>query len=148
MLAVFPEVRAVGVNDRRGVVVDTGLLLLIDREINTWLVSRASSTFSVNRRTVRHPLGIRVILRVLDLAYTGRKTVRRRSKDAQYYAYAERVPDGPTVTLMSELARETNQVLILRSMRRKQTGVYYNTAAVIDADGSYLGNTASITSRR
>ncbi|HEX3816374.1 MAG TPA: nitrilase-related carbon-nitrogen hydrolase [Mycobacteriales bacterium] len=60
-------------------------------------------------------------------------------QDPQYYGYAERVPDGPTVTAMAELARETRQVLVLPVYEEEQTGVYYNTAAVIDADGSYLG---------
>lgn len=60
-------------------------------------------------------------------------------QDAEYYGYAERVPDGPTVTRMQELAAETRQVLVLPVYEEEQTGVYYNTAAVIDADGSYLG---------
>jgi N-carbamoylputrescine amidase len=60
-------------------------------------------------------------------------------QDAEYYGYAERVPDGPTVTRMQELAAETGQVLVLPVYEEEQPGVYYNTAAVIDADGSYLG---------
>lgn len=60
-------------------------------------------------------------------------------QDAEYYGYAERIPDGPTVTRMRELAAETRQVLVLPVYEEEQTGVYYNTAAVIDADGSYLG---------
>ncbi len=60
-------------------------------------------------------------------------------QDPQYYSYAERVPDGPTITMMCDLARETHQVLIVPVYEEEQPGVYYNTAAVIDADGSYLG---------
>lgn len=60
-------------------------------------------------------------------------------QDPQFYSYAEPVPDGPTITLMRDVARETNQVLIVPVYEEEQTGVYYNTAAVIDADGVYLG---------
>ncbi len=60
-------------------------------------------------------------------------------QDPQFYGYAERIPDGPTITLMADLARETRQVLVVPIYEEEQTGVYYNTAAVIDADGTYLG---------
>jgi len=49
------------------------------------------------------------------------------------------VPDGPTVKLMQDLARELHMVLVVPVYEREQEGVYYNTAAVIDADGRYLG---------
>jgi beta-ureidopropionase len=49
------------------------------------------------------------------------------------------VPGGPTVQLMQELARQHGMVLVVPVYEEEQTGVYYNTAAVIDADGKYLG---------
>jgi len=60
-------------------------------------------------------------------------------QDPQYYRLVERVPDGPTVELMCSLARETQMVLVVPVYEEEQPGVYYNTAAVIDADGRYLG---------
>jgi len=60
-------------------------------------------------------------------------------QDPHYYSYTEAIPDGPTTRLMQELAKETGMVLIAPMYEEEQTGVYYNTAAVIDADGSYLG---------
>jgi beta-ureidopropionase len=60
-------------------------------------------------------------------------------QDPQFYGYAERIPDGPTISLMADLARETRQVLVVPIYEEEQTGVYYNTAAVLDADGTYLG---------
>ena len=60
-------------------------------------------------------------------------------QDPQYYGLVERVPDGPTVELMRSLARETGMVLVVPVYEEEQPGVYYNTAAVIDADGRYLG---------
>jgi N-carbamoylputrescine amidase len=60
-------------------------------------------------------------------------------QDADYYSYTEQIPDGPTTELMKEVAARHGVVLILPMYEAEQAGVYYNTAAVIDADGSYLG---------
>ena len=60
-------------------------------------------------------------------------------QDPQWYSWTEGVPDGPTVKLMQDLARELHLVLVVPVYEREQEGVYYNTAAVIDADGRYLG---------
>ncbi|MEU1282806.1 nitrilase-related carbon-nitrogen hydrolase [Kitasatospora sp. NPDC005856] len=60
-------------------------------------------------------------------------------QEAEHYRWAEAVPDGPTVRRMRELARELGLVMVVPVYEEEQTGVYYNTAAVIDADGSYLG---------
>jgi beta-ureidopropionase len=60
-------------------------------------------------------------------------------QDPQYYSYTEQIPDGPTTKLMQDLAKETKMVLIVPMYEEDQTGVYYNTASVIDADGTYLG---------
>src|SRR5262245_40645503 len=51
---------------------------------------------------------------------------------------AEAVP-GPTTERMAAYAKKYNMVLIVPVYERAQAGVYYNTAAVIDADGTYLG---------
>ena len=56
-----------------------------------------------------------------------------------WYESAEDVPDGPTVTKMREVAKQYNMVLVVPIYEREQKGVFYNTAAVIDADGTYLG---------
>jgi N-carbamoylputrescine amidase len=61
------------------------------------------------------------------------------SQDAKWYAAAEKIPDGPTVKLMQELAKKHSMVIVVPIYEEDITGVYYNTCAVIDADGSYLG---------
>jgi N-carbamoylputrescine amidase len=61
------------------------------------------------------------------------------SQDAKWYAAAEKIPDGPTVKLMQELAKRHRMVIVVPIYEEEMAGVYYNTAAVIDADGSYLG---------
>ena len=59
-------------------------------------------------------------------------------QDAEYYAYAESIP-GPTTERFQALAAELGMVMVLPMYEQEQPGVLYNTAAVIDADGSYLG---------
>ena len=61
------------------------------------------------------------------------------SQDARWYAAAEHIPDGHTTRLMQELARKHNMVIVVPIYEEDITGVYYNAAAVIDADGTYLG---------
>lgn len=61
------------------------------------------------------------------------------SQDAKWYAAAEKVPDGPTVNLMKDYAKKHAMVIVVPIYEEDITGVYYNTCAVIDADGSYLG---------
>jgi len=60
-------------------------------------------------------------------------------QDTKWYDLTERIPDGPTVTLMQELAKQHGMVIVVPIYEEEGTGLYYNTAAVIDADGSYLG---------
>lgn len=60
------------------------------------------------------------------------------SQDKRWYDAAEPVP-GPTCDVMSELAAKHEMVIVVPIYEEAMRGVYYNTAAVIDADGSYLG---------
>ncbi|MBK7874311.1 MAG: acyltransferase [Planctomycetes bacterium] len=60
------------------------------------------------------------------------------SQSARWYDAAEPVP-GPTVEALAPYAKKHRMVLIVPVYEREQAGVYYNTAAVIDADGTYLG---------
>ena len=60
------------------------------------------------------------------------------SQDARWYDAAESVP-GPTTEVFVPIARKHRMVMIVPVYEREQAGVYYNTAAVIDADGKYLG---------
>jgi N-carbamoylputrescine amidase len=60
-------------------------------------------------------------------------------QDSEYFSYTEAVPGGPTTELMCDLARETGMVLVVPVYEVEQEGVFYNTAFVVDADGTYLG---------
>jgi beta-ureidopropionase len=59
-------------------------------------------------------------------------------QDSHWYSYAEAVP-GPATERFAALARELGMVMILPVYEQEQPGILYNTAAVIDADGRYLG---------
>lgn len=60
------------------------------------------------------------------------------TQDREYFSYAESMP-GPTTDRMVDLAKETGMVLIVPMFEMVDEGTYYNTAAVIDADGTFLG---------
>ncbi len=59
-------------------------------------------------------------------------------QDAKYYEYAESIP-GPTTERFQALAAELGMVMVLPMYEEEQPGILYNTAAVVDADGTYLG---------
>ncbi|MEM2900094.1 MAG: nitrilase-related carbon-nitrogen hydrolase [Thermoplasmata archaeon] len=61
------------------------------------------------------------------------------AQDPKWFRTAEKIPDGPTVQKMRALAKKYKMVIIVPMYEEAMTGVYYNTAAVIDADGTYLG---------
>ena len=61
------------------------------------------------------------------------------SQDAKWYGAVEKIPDGHTTRLMQDIARKHRMVIVVPIYEEDITGVYYNCAAVIDADGTYLG---------
>ncbi len=60
-------------------------------------------------------------------------------QESKWYDLTEKVPDGPTTKLFAALAKKLGVVLVLPVYEEENTGVYYNTAAVIDADGTFKG---------
>jgi beta-ureidopropionase len=60
-------------------------------------------------------------------------------QNPRWYDAVEKIPDGPTTKLMQEYAKRYSMVIVVPLYEEDETGVYYNTAAVIDADGTYLG---------
>ena len=61
------------------------------------------------------------------------------SQDKKWYGLAEAIPHGPTTRMMQDYAKKYNMVIVVPIYEEEMAGVYYNTAAVIDADGKYLG---------
>ncbi len=59
-------------------------------------------------------------------------------QDPQLFDLAEPVP-GPSTERLAAVARETGTVVVASLFERRAAGVYHNTAAVLDADGSLLG---------
>ncbi|MGA8488880.1 MAG: nitrilase-related carbon-nitrogen hydrolase [Terriglobales bacterium] len=60
-------------------------------------------------------------------------------QNIRWYELTERVPDGPTTKLMQKLAAKHRMAIVVPVYEEQMPGMYFNTAAVIDADGSYLG---------
>lgn len=57
----------------------------------------------------------------------------------KWHEMVEKVPEGPTTKLMQEVAKKYNMAIVVPVYEEEMTGVFYNTAAVIDAGGKYLG---------
>ncbi|WP_224372046.1 nitrilase-related carbon-nitrogen hydrolase [Hyalangium versicolor] len=61
------------------------------------------------------------------------------SQDAKWCDIAEPIPNSPTVERLSAYAKKYQMAMVIPIYEREMAGVYYNTAAVVDADGTYLG---------
>jgi len=61
-----------------------------------------------------------------------------RTEDAALFDLAEPVP-GPTTERLAKVAKELKVAFVVSVFERRAAGVYHNTCAVLDADGSYLG---------
>jgi N-carbamoylputrescine amidase len=61
-----------------------------------------------------------------------------QKEDHKYFAFAEEIP-GPTTKRLSEVAKELEVVIVASLFEKRAAGLYHNTAAVIDADGTFLG---------
>ena len=61
-----------------------------------------------------------------------------REENYEYFKLAEPVP-GPTTKRLQDIAAELDVVLLVSLFEKRASGIYHNTLAVIDADGSYLG---------
>jgi beta-ureidopropionase len=60
-------------------------------------------------------------------------------QSTKWYEMTEAVPSGPTVTMMQALAKELHIAMVVPVYEVEQEGIFYNTAAVIQNDGTYLG---------
>ncbi|MEI6279101.1 MAG: nitrilase-related carbon-nitrogen hydrolase, partial [Verrucomicrobiae bacterium] len=61
-----------------------------------------------------------------------------QAEDHKYFDLAEEVP-GPGTESLQSLAKELGVVIVASLFERRTPGLYHNTAAIIDADGSFLG---------
>ncbi len=59
-------------------------------------------------------------------------------EDYENFKLAEAVP-GPSTDALSKIAKELNVVIIASLFEKRTSGIYHNTTAVLDADGTYLG---------
>ncbi len=60
-------------------------------------------------------------------------------QESRWYDITEEIPNGPTTQLMCETAKRLGIVLVVPLYEMEMPGVYYNTAVIIDADGTFLG---------
>ena len=60
-------------------------------------------------------------------------------EDHKYFQLAEEIPGGPSTVACQQFAKERGVVLIASLFEKRGPGLYHNTAAIIDADGAFLG---------
>jgi N-carbamoylputrescine amidase len=61
-----------------------------------------------------------------------------RTEDADLFNLAEPIP-GPSTEALAKVAKEKKVVIVASLFERRAAGIYHNTCAVLDADGSFLG---------
>jgi N-carbamoylputrescine amidase len=61
-----------------------------------------------------------------------------QAEDHKYFRFAEEIP-GPTTNRLGKTAEELGVVIVASLFERRAAGLYHNTAAILDADGTYLG---------
>ncbi len=62
-----------------------------------------------------------------------------QTEDHAYFRFAEEIP-GPTIKRLGKVAENLGVVIVAPIFERRAAGLYHNSAAVIDADGSFLGS--------
>jgi len=60
-------------------------------------------------------------------------------QNVKWYESAEKVPDGPTIKLMKDKAKQHKMVMVVPVYEEEMTRILYNTAAVIDQEGNFIG---------
>ncbi len=90
----------------------------------------------------------KAVLRIREAAASGAQIICMQElfrspyfcqrQDPSLFDLAEPIP-GPTTEVMSQLARETECVIVASLFERRTAGVYHNTAAILDADGMLRG---------
>ncbi len=60
-------------------------------------------------------------------------------QEIKWYDLTEPIPDGPTTRWAQELATKHHMVLVVSMYEEDGPGIYYNTTAVVDADGRFVG---------
>jgi N-carbamoylputrescine amidase len=63
-----------------------------------------------------------------------------QTEDHAYFRFAEEIPGGPTTKRLGKVAENLGVVIVAPIFERRAAGLYHNSAAVIDADGSFLGS--------
>jgi N-carbamoylputrescine amidase len=61
-----------------------------------------------------------------------------QTEDHRFFKLAERIP-GPSTDALAKISKKYRAVIIASLFEKRAAGVYHNTAAIIDADGSILG---------
>lgn len=105
-------------------------------------VLQLSNQESVQANLDKHILNIRAAAasgaQIICLQELFKSLYFCETEDHEFFKLAEQIP-GPTTELFSNLAKELGVVIIASLFEKRAEGLYHNTTAVLDADGTYLG---------
>ena len=105
---------------------------LVQRACSTDARENLAATLEAVREAAKR--GARVVC--LEELFRSQYFCREENHD--YFDLAEPIP-GPSTEALGKLARELRIVIVASLFERRTAGIYHNTAAVLDADGSLLG---------
>lgn len=117
----------------RGGLIQASLNTLVDKPVNVIKKNMINKHVDLIDKAARQ--GVEVLC-LQELFYGPYFCAEQNPK---WYDMAESIPEGNTVKIMQELAKQHGMVIIVPIMEKALNGVYYNSAAVIDADGKYVG---------
>jgi len=113
--------------------IQTSMACSVDESLETIREANLNKTLSLIEQAGAE--GVQILS--MQEIFTGPYFCAEQS--TRWYDSVEQIPDGPTTRLMQELAKKHEMVIVVPLYEEDGSGIYYNTAAVIDADGTYLG---------
>ena len=108
------------------------MLGLIQEAVSTDAAEHVRGTIEKIREAAKRGAQVILLQELFNAPYFCKVT------DAERFDLAEPIP-GPTVEAMQEVAKELGVVIVVPIFEKRGPGVYHNSAAVVDADGSLLG---------
>jgi N-carbamoylputrescine amidase len=113
--------------------IQTSMACNVDEKIETIRSANLDKTLGFVERAAKE--GVQILC--MQEIFTGPYFCAEQN--TRWYESVEKIPDGPTVKLLQEIAKKNRMVIVVPIYEEDGTGIYYNTAAVIDGDGRYLG---------
>ncbi|MCC6545633.1 acyltransferase [Candidatus Sumerlaeota bacterium] len=128
--------------------------LTVPRIVRSALIQTKLCSNSTDPQKIKKAMTDRVVEQIAEAAKKGAEIACTQElfygpyfcaeQNRKWYDITERIPDGPTTKLFQKLAKKHKMVLVASLYEEDMSGVFYNTAAVINSDGEFLGKMRKI----